>query len=114
LRNIQFGLKKKKLSVIILFEEVNTNKMWYALTEYIWGSTKELPKTRANTMIEEGWIIVNTDDQRQKKATEKSSKEITKAISKQPINLRQKSGREVISEIYDPVRSEKKKQKVEG
>lgn len=57
-------LKKEVISYNFV-EKVNTNKMWYALTEYIWGSTKELPKTRANTMIEEGWIIVNTDDQRQ-------------------------------------------------
>jgi len=35
--------------------------VWYAITEFIWGSTTTAPKTRAKTRIEEGWILVDTD-----------------------------------------------------
>ena len=35
--------------------------VWYAITEFIWGSTATAPKTRSATKIEEGWILVNTD-----------------------------------------------------
>lgn len=35
--------------------------VWYAITEFIWGSTETAPKTRAKTKLEEGWILVDTD-----------------------------------------------------
>lgn len=33
--------------------------MWYAITEFLWGSLESSPKTRSSAKIEEGWVLVN-------------------------------------------------------
>uniref|UniRef100_A0A7M5UXP2 Uncharacterized protein n=1 Tax=Clytia hemisphaerica TaxID=252671 RepID=A0A7M5UXP2_9CNID len=49
--------KKKTVQKLKSFERM----VWYAITEFIWGSTETAPKTRAKTKLEEGWILVDTD-----------------------------------------------------
>lgn len=34
--------------------------MWYAITEYIWGSGEQ-PQTRSQSKIEEGWVLVQAE-----------------------------------------------------
>ena len=36
--------------------------MWYAITEYLWGASEERPQTRSVTKVEEGWVLVQTEN----------------------------------------------------
>ena len=35
--------------------------MWYAITEYLWGSPNENGPVRSKRKLEEGWVLVDID-----------------------------------------------------
>ncbi|XP_057313185.1 uncharacterized protein LOC130654591 [Hydractinia symbiolongicarpus] len=54
--------------------------MWYAITEYIWGSGEQ-PQTRSQSKIEEGWVLVQAEN---KEVNTKANIESESKVDKAP------------------------------